>query len=141
MRPGAEKTIANAPDPDNGKGNRVLISMALVGILIGKSNFFCAVSKLTGFQIERTFLQHEMTIEGTPFEGLCILGVMDLVLTSDDYDTTLLIFPAFRGLIFLRRYFFKGDAQMQSLQYHYAHAKTLTMSIFYVSHKSVKGRS
>ena len=39
--------------------------MALVGYLIGKSNFFCVVLKLTGFQTIKTFLQHELALKRT----------------------------------------------------------------------------
>lgn len=45
-------------------------------------------------------------------------------------------FSTSSSVVFLHRYIFKVDAQMQSLQYQYAHSETLTIFIYC---KGIKG--
>ena len=52
------RTTGNAPNQEKGNGNGVLISMALVGIPIRKSNSFGIEPKLTSIQIVYMCLQH-----------------------------------------------------------------------------------
>lgn len=66
MRPGAEKIIANAPNQGRGNqgkgnGNRSPSIMALVGILIGKSNSFGIEPKLTSIQIVYIYVLAALT--------------------------------------------------------------------------------